>query len=131
MPNAADKGRRNENEARTIYEKAGYDCQPFRGTRWDESDGYNAFDFVAVHPDRRTRWVQVKSNSTQGELGKVMDVARERMPWPEHALIDFVIKYDRKGWRLLQPTTDGHVVAVDERKDDRNIGELLEKELQP
>jgi hypothetical protein len=128
-----EKGTRRERQARELYAFAGYECQPFHEQRYAEGDGFGLFDFLAIHPHRKPRLVQVKSNSTQGDLGEVVSFAHERIAWPDHVEIDFAVCHDCEGWRLLQPVEDSgtpHTVAVDERDHNAPMGETLALALQ-
>lgn len=116
------KGDRNERKARAAYESAGYRVRPFREWKYGGKDGFGLFDFLAIHPTRKPRLVQVKSNGTGGVLGSFCDAARAEFPWPEYVEFDFVICYDYHGFRLVQPADDGYVERVDEREYTSNIG---------
>jgi hypothetical protein len=117
-----EKGTRRERQARAIHESAGYKCQPFRETRYREGDGFGHFDFMAVHPDRRPRLVQVKSNRGAG-IAAISSFARSALPWPEHIEVDLAVCHDREGWRVLQPRADnGHETVLDERAMSCDMG---------
>ena len=128
---ANEKGNRRERQAREMYEFAGYECQAFHETRYGEGDGFGEFDFMAIHPHRKPRLVQVKSNRGDG-IGEVVAFAHERVAWPDHVEIDFVVCHDREGWRLLQPIEHSGqtpTVAFDERERDAPMGEPLARAL--
>lgn len=118
-----EKGRRRERQAREIHEYAGYECQPFRETRYREGDGFGHFDFIAVHPERKPRFVQVKSNRGSG-IGEICAFARRQLPWPQFVEVDLAVCHDREGWRVLQPLeSKGHHTVLDERRMSRPMGE--------
>lgn len=117
------KGSRNEREARDLYEAAGYQVYRPATVRFGENDLFNLFDLVAMHPDRVPRYVQVKSNRASG-INQWCDDVRALCP-PEHTVPEFVVKHDREGWRVIQPTTDGHETMLDGRETSGKIGEPL------
>lgn len=120
------KGDRREREARSIYKKAGYQPESPNYTRYQNTDYWNLFDFMAVHPAKGLRFVQVKSNGTQGFLNDYFELVHAYFPL-DAIEVDFLVCYDSKGWKLYTATdspTDGlYTVAVDERKEKCNMGE--------
>ena len=125
-----DKGNRTENRTRKVYERAGYAVHRPNPSRYSGStDIFNLFDIMAVRPDRKPRMVQVKSNRAEG-ITRWMDSVRCWFP-RKHFVFDFVVRYDREGYRLDQPVWSDepgdYEKVVDERDSDENIGIGLER----
>ncbi len=118
------KGNRRERQARELYERAGYECQAFRGTAYRETDGFGLYDFVAVRDDSRVAFVQVKSNSTEGALGEFFQRSTAALP-REHAVSQFLVCHDYQGWRLAEPAEHGYEWVYDGRDADGAMGEGL------
>lgn len=121
------KGQRREREARELYEQAGYEVQPFRGTRYEEKDGFELFDFVAI-ADGYPRFVQVKANQLRNASGFFEECVDRFGGARIHA--DLVVCYDREGWRLLDPVhgpdrNPEPKTFVDERELDVSMGDGL------
>jgi hypothetical protein len=128
-----DKGNRNELEAVKIYESAGYAVETPNYTRYQNSDYYNLFDFLAVRPDRLPVLGQVKSNKARGRPDW-MDAVRAWFP-VENFEFHFLTRYDREGWHLSVPEKfsdepGAWVCVVDERGEDCDIGDYLRKHLE-
>lgn len=124
------KGTRREREAREIYERAGYWVYSPQNPKYGDNDLWNLFDLAAFRvTDGQLRFVQVKSNGARG-ITKWCNKARHFQTAGVEA--DFVVPYDRQGWRLIQPTADGyHTTLYDERNKGGNMGEGLEEYLRP
>ena len=121
MSNTREKGNRRERQAAEIYESAGYEVERSYDQRFGRTDFFGHFDLMAVRRDG-LRFVQVKSNEVQG----IADVNRWARQWaPPGALFDFLVCYDREGWRLIRcwPDGDTHSTAVDERELGCDMGE--------
>lgn len=114
MVNATAKGRKVEQQARSLYEAAGYRAQAFYGRPYGESDGFNAFDFVALRLDAPPEFVQVKSNRAQG-IRKTIEQLAGLFPHAR-AQARYLVRHDRVGWRLMALEDSSYETIVDERK---------------
>lgn len=117
------KGDRREREAREIYEAAGYQAAPFRSWAFGDSDGFNDFDFVAMHPEAKPEFVQVKSNSARG-VRDLCDRVGQEYP-TQHTNIRYAVAHDASGWRLIDIDESGKTVLVDERDLSCNMGDRV------
>lgn len=117
------KGDMRERQAREIYSNAGYNAAPFRAWAFGDSDGFNDFDFVAVHPSMPVEFVQVKSNAARG-ITDLSDRVADEYPL-EHANIRYAVAYDRTGWRLIDVLDGTHETVVDERDLSCNMGDRV------
>lgn len=122
-----DKGQRREKEVRELYERAGYAVESPNYTRYENTDYFNLFDFMAIRPDRKPRFVQVKSNHAGG-ISAWMDSVRAFFPGG-HVEIDYVVVYDREGVRLDKPVWDDepahYMNAVDGRDVAAQMGDPI------
>lgn len=124
------KGNRREQEAADIYRGAGYEVersvQAHYGAR---SDWFGLADLMAVHPERRIRFVQVKSNRAAGIRAFFGDA--EEVVSMEHVALDFLVCHDREGWRLLRPHDENNYqTVVDERGRNCPMGDGVRAWLQ-
>ena len=124
------KGTRREQQACEIYENAGYTTYRPATVQFGENDVFGLFDVIAMSPNRKPRYVQVKSNGARGITQWTEDVC-SLVPF-EHAVCEFAVPYDREGWRLIQVSQDGREDVYDEREQwDGKIGEGLTNYLAP
>lgn len=139
------KGYRREKQAAELYNKAGYETYRPPRTKFNETDMWGLFDMIAVpgtddnnkrvlRENAPIRFVQVKSNRASGIEAWCTEVA-ERFRGP--CVADFLVCYDREGWRLLSPTlkrndngTVAHETLIDERGLDCEMGGVLVSYLQ-
>lgn len=113
------KGNRSENKAQKAYERAGYWCYRPHNSKFGDNDLWNLFDLAAFHPHlREIRFVQVKTNRGKG-IGKWARKAY-RFARVGGVQVDYVVRYDDEGWRVLKPSLDGqsHHVVADTRELD-------------
>lgn len=116
------KGKRNEKKAVSIYEDVGFEVETPNYSRYENTDFFNLFDFMAIKDDRIV-FGQVKSNATSG-IGEFAELASELMP--EYVELHFLVHYDREGFKLIEVDEDGdYGVLIDERETDNNIGDDL------
>lgn len=122
------KGTRREQQACDIYEAAGFETYRPATVQFGENDVFGLFDHIAVAPDRRPRYVQVKSNRAAG-IEDWCEEVTDRMPigW---ITAEFLVCHDREGWRMLIPVGDGYTAVVDERGTDEDMGEGLARYLE-
>lgn len=125
--NSRQKGNSAERGARDIYEAAGFSIDRVGSTAggYRMTDAFGQVDIVALHPDRRVRVVQVKSNGASG-VREFVEWAAATLP-DAHATADYLVRHDGTNqhdpakWRLLRRHDDGDRVTyrtvVDERKD--------------
>lgn len=125
------KGNKAERDARDIYEAAGYTVDRVGSTSGGHrmTDAFDHVDVIALHPDRRVRFAQVKSNQASG-VRAFVEWADATLPG-EHAVAEYLVRHDGAGarsaaWRVMQPYRDGERVTyrtvVDERKDGVDAG---------
>lgn len=122
------KGQRGERYNRKILEQAGYFVESPNHSRYGNKDFFNLFDLMAVRPDKKVLFTQVKSNGASGIVNFAEEV-REHFPL-DHVRVEYWVRYDREGWRIIHITEDDRIDIVDERgNSEYNIGELayLEK----
>lgn len=120
------KGGDQENEARKLLESQGYRVHKKVNNRHDRGDMFDLFDLLAIKPGK-IRFIQVKSNSTQGALKEISNNV-EFLDWEEDLIeAEVWVKYDYKGWRNQKLTEDGWKVFVDERDLKCNIGEKVKE----
>lgn len=116
------KGDRRENQARKLLEEAGFTVETPNFYRYGNKDFWNLFDSMAGRGDE-IRFVQVKSNSTDGCLKEIKNNAAF-LPYMTDAVnIEVWICHDKEGWRIQRLTSAGWVVILDERDKDCNMGE--------
>lgn len=126
------KGVRNELECRKLYEAAGYCCaSTSTGSRYGDTDLFNQFDALAIHPTEPVHFIQVKSNGTGGDLNDFFEWCGENLP-SLSATAHFAVRYDcpggnstKGGWKLYEDDGDSYAVVVDERDTDCEIGEKV------
>ena len=126
MASSKQKGDKNELEARTIYEDAGYLVENPNFYRYGNKDFFNLFDFMAIRPDSKVVFGQVKTNRAQG-INAFADEVREHFNF-DHVIIEYWVRYNREGWRVIQITPDGREDIIDERDSSENIGDVARRE---
>jgi len=126
MVNTRRKGNKAERGAVSIYSAVGYTVDRVGSTEggYRMTDAFGQVDIVALHPDRRVRFAQVKTKG--GGVRAFVEWAHATLP-EEHAVGDFLARHpgtnqhDPPKWRLQQVHLDGDRVTyrtvVDERKD--------------
>ena len=123
------KGTRREKECRELYELAGYATYSPMNVQYGDNDLFNLFDVVAIRPDRRITFIQVKSNGTQGELNSFFEASQSLLPGT-HAVAHFATCYDREGWKLYESEGAKFLIAVDERDKSCDMGARVVEYLQ-
>lgn len=123
------KGDRRENQAVKILEEAGYEvCTP-NYDRYRNTDFFNLFDNMAMRPESKPRYVQVKSNKAEG-IQAFADKVRELVNF-NHVMVEYWVCHDNEGWRVLRILPEDmngsstYETVLDERKHDCNMGEFL------
>lgn len=119
------KGDRNERELEEYYTQAGYRTDKCRGLRWGKTDWFGLFDLMAIAPNSKVRYIQVKTNAAQG-INKWVSEACRVTP-DEHVTLDFGVKYDYEGWRLIRAEDGEYRTIYDERDKDCNIGDGIKE----
>jgi len=90
--------------------------------KYDSGDMFGLFDLLAVKRGRKPVFIQVKTNGTEGSLGETLHRAKELMDL-SHVDLEFWIKYDYEGWRVMRSLNGGEWSQVfDGRKTSLNIG---------
>lgn len=121
------KGAKAEREYESAYQQAGFKTERSVGQRWGRTDWFGLFDVMCVHPDHPVRFAQVKSNQAAG-IHDCFETAERLLP-DAHADVEYAVRHDREGWRLMRPYYDGdrltYRTVLDERKQDCNMGEGL------
>lgn len=120
-----DKGDRHERQAKNLLKDTGYNVHKKVNNAYDNSDIFNLFDLIAVKPGRKPVFVQVKSNGTDGDLGSTLQESRKILD-TSHIDLEYWIKYDYKGWRILRSENGNDWDEVfDGRDKDSRIGEAV------
>lgn len=121
------KGAKAEREYEDAYQSAGFKTERSVGQRWGRTDWFGLFDVMCVRPDRPIRFAQIKSNEAAG-IRKCFEAVDRLLP-ADHADVEYAVRHDREGWRLMRPHADGdrltYRTVLDERKLDCNMGEGL------
>lgn len=118
------KGDRNERELVEYYEQAGYQVTKCQNYRYGSTDWFGLFDLLAIESDSKIRFIQVKTNGAQG-INDWVDKACRITP-SEHVILDFAVKYDYEGWRLIRAENGSYETVYDERDIDCKIGEGIQ-----
>ena len=116
------KGDRRERLARETFTEAGFTVENPNFSRFQNKDFFNLHDFVAVHPNAKVIFVQVKSSSASGINQYIEDCADVFSP--EHTQIFYMVYHKRQGWRLIEIDLESRTrnVVVDERESTKNMG---------
>lgn len=124
------KGERREREARDVLREMGFRVEKCKNHRFGDNDYFNLFDLMAVHAFEKIKYVQVKSNATDGAL---KEIDGEAIDFPlRHCDLEVWICYDAEGWRVLRLRPDkGEAYSytwkevVDGRDHNGNMGEAV------
>lgn len=119
------KGDRNERELEKYYSQAGYRTDKCRGLRWGKTDWFGLFDLMAIKPGDKVRYIQVKSNRAQGIESWTRKATR--ITPSEHVTLDFAVKYDYEGWRLIRVEDGEYKTIYDERQQDCKVGDGIKE----
>lgn len=116
------KGDRRERLARELFTEAGFYVENPNFSRFQNKDFYNLHDFVAVHPNSKVIFVQVKSETASGINEYIQECAK--MFSSEHTNIYYMVYHKREGWRLINIDleNESRTVVVDERENGENMG---------
>lgn len=115
------KGDRRERQAVSILEEAGFTVETPNYTRYENTDYWNLFDNMAGNGEE-IRYIQVKSNTTDGCLKEIKNNA-EFLPYLSDTVqVEVWICHDREGWRVQRLTDSGWQVILDERDLDCTMG---------
>lgn len=119
------KGDRHEREAKKMLNEIGYTVHKKVNNQYDNGDIFELFDLIAVQPNRKPIFIQVKTNGTAGELNSTLQEAQNILD-TRHIDLEYWIKYDYKGWRVLR-STDGEdwKPVADGRDTDKNMGRTV------
>ena len=123
------KGDRRERQAREILEDAGWTVETPNYTRYGNTDFYNAFDLIAMHPNEKVKLVQVKSNRAEG-VREFQERVQEFVNF-KACSVEYWICHDSEGWRVLDILPDNikgkrtYETILDERDRDCNMGEFI------
>lgn len=127
MVNAAKKGYRTERDIEKAYQRAGYWChKPESRSHAGQSnqDMWNLFDIAAFHPKlNEIRFVQAKTNTASGV--HLWCVRAKHFASVSGVQVDFVVKHDGRGYRMLKPFGDSYRTVFDSRSSDSNMGDDL------
>lgn len=116
------KGDRHETECKNLLGDLGYTVHKKVNNRYDSSDIFALFDLIAVRQDRKPVFIQVKTNGTEGELGNTLRESRDLLK-VEHVDLEYWIKYDYRGWRVLRSSNGNDwEQVVNEANQDCTIG---------
>jgi hypothetical protein len=120
------KGKRNEREAQDLYREAGYETFSPQESKYGETDIFNQFDILAIHPENGgpVRLVQVKSNQPGSMSGWAEDSIQYAV---KGVVVELLTAYDGHGgpnptpkrWRLIMPTAHGGGIKLLDRVDER------------
>lgn len=116
------KGDRRERLARELFTEAGFYVENPNFSKFQNKDFYNLHDFVAVHPNSKVIFVQVKSETASGINEYIQECAK--MFSSEHTSIYYMVYHKREGWRLINIDLEkeSRTVVVDERENGKNMG---------
>lgn len=119
------KGDRHERQAKNLLEDEGYNVHKKVNNNWDNGDIFELFDLIAVRPNRKPVFIQVKTNGTAGELGTTLEEAKEILD-TSHIDLEYWIKYDYQGWRVLRSKNGNDWDEIfDARSTDNEIGKTV------
>lgn len=122
------KGNRRERQAQRLLEEMGYEVSIAKNHKWGANDYFNLYDILAVHPEKKPKLIQVKSNGTGGALGKTGRKSADLVN-TDYIDIEYWVCYDYDGWKVRRMDDDGEwTVLLDERDEDANMGEHLLRE---
>jgi Holliday junction resolvase len=123
------KGKRNERELAELYEEAGYRTFRPQESKWGETDMFNLFDLLAIHPTEPVHMVQAKTNGARGIEQWVSEVSEFQT---DHCRPLYAVRYDREGWRILERDNElgGYTTVLDAREREENIGTPVVEYLQ-
>ena len=97
---AKSKGDRAEREARNTIEEAGWEVESPNYTRYQNTDFFNLFDFMAMKKGEKPKFVQVKSNGARG-IREAQEEASDWIPL-EHIDVEWWVRHEKEGWRILK-----------------------------
>lgn len=124
--NTHQKGRRNENKAKSLLSRCGFNVDSQNYSRYGSKDLYNLFDAVAMKPDSKVWWIQVKSNVANG-IRAFSRKVQEFVNF-EHNRVFYFVWHDYQGFRIIEVFEDGsREVRVDERNENKSA-EIFIKE---
>lgn len=125
MANSRQKGSTNERYAAEVLQSQGYITDKPNTAKFQRQDFFELFDVMAMHPQRKLLFVQVKTNGANGIVQFVKDV-QEVVPL-EYVRVQYWVRYDGEGWRIIEIDAEGRHELIDERGKSENIREYLKK----
>lgn len=119
------KGDRHERQAKALLQDQDYTVHKKVNNNWDNGDIFELFDLIAVRPNRKPVFIQVKTNGTGGDLGETLHKAKQIID-TSHVDLEYWIKYDYKGWRVLRSTNGNDWdEVIDGRGKEGKIGSTV------
>jgi len=115
------KGKNNERYAKNILRHLGYSVISPNAVRFGREDFFEEFDIIAVHPQRKILFIQVKTNGAPG-IHAFTENVQQYVNY-DHARSEYWCRYDREGWRILEVEDGDYETLVDERDESESIGE--------
>lgn len=94
-----EKGNRIENEAKKILQKVGYRVE--KVDTFTNHDPFRLLDLLAIKDGKRTKFVQVKSNSiSEKQMGLYGQYCYTKLP--SHIDFEVWVKHDYQGWEFYR-----------------------------
>jgi Holliday junction resolvase len=117
------KGKNNERYAKNLLRFLGYSVISPNAVRFGREDFFEEFDIIAVHPERQTLFIQVKTNGAPG-INAFTENVQEYVNY-DHARSEYWCRYDRDGWRILEVEDGEYTTLLDERDESTNVGQYI------
>lgn len=124
------KGDRRESLGVDIFENAGFTVETPNHVKFSNKDYFNLMDFMAVHPNTKVIFVQVKSETARN-IREFEEQCKEIFS-SEHTIVYYLVYHKREGWRLIEIDLDNgtHTVVADGRDSTDNMGVHITNYLQ-
>lgn len=121
MVNSRKKGLRNQRKAVDVYESVGFNAITPNATKFQREDFFGYFDIIAMHPETKPHYVQVKSESARG-INDFSDSVMDIVP-SEYVRVFYFVYHSYEGWRIIEISDSEYTTVYDGRDNGKNIGE--------
>lgn len=108
----AEKGNRNENEAKDIHKRV-YGAGVEKVDAYTNHDPFGFVDLIAISPDKPVKFIQIKTNKFTAKAKRKYKQRLRHCP-TDHAEFEVWVRIDRTGWDIYAPNEETNFEKIAE-----------------